>query len=155
MNDEKNNNDDNKNNTYHLPDYSRLLSFPNFKSKLSKKLTVRRDILIAKKSIEENRNKDKKVKEYILSFLNEEIKTIARGNYIEDYKTLLQEISQKKMKCLPEYYLLKEKGPNHKKKFCIEVRLKETAYGIGLGDNKKEAEQQAAQNALKKLKIMN
>lgn len=97
----------------------------------------------------------KKVKKYILSFLNEEIKTIESGNYIEDYKTLLQEISQKKMKCLPEYYLLKEKGPDHKKKFCIEVRLKEIAYGIGLGDNKKEAEQQAAQNALKKLKIMN
>jgi hypothetical protein len=88
MNDENNNNSDNKNNTYHLPDYSRLLSFPNFKSKLSKKLTVRRDILIAKKSIEENRKEDKKVKEYI-NFLSAEIKLIS---YLIDNKDINDEV---------------------------------------------------------------
>jgi len=86
MNDENNN--DNKNNTYHLPEYYRLLSFPNFKSKLSKKLIVRRDILIAKKSIEENRNKDKKVKEYI-DFLASEIKLIS---YLIDNKDINDEV---------------------------------------------------------------
>ena len=58
------------------------------------------------------------------------------------------------MKCLPEYYLIKEKGPDHKKIFCIEVRLKKITYGIGDGENKKEAEQDAAQDALKKLKVI-
>jgi len=50
--------------------------------------------------------------------------------------------------------LIKEKGPDHKKIFCIEVRLKKIAYGSGIGENKKEAEQEAAQDALKKLKVI-
>ena len=96
----------------------------------------------------------KKTKLFILSFIKDEIELITKHNYIEDYKTLLQEISQKKMKCLPKYILIKEKGPDHKKIFCIEVKLKEKSYGTGFGDSKKEAEQNAAHSALKKIKII-
>ncbi|MGB6369956.1 MAG: ribonuclease III [Atribacterota bacterium] len=96
-----------------------------------------------------------KAKKIISSFIKEEIELIIKGKHEEDYKTLLQEISQKKMKCLPEYYLIKEKGPDHKKTFCIEVKLKEITYGTGTGDNKKKAEQDAAREALKKLKVIN
>lgn len=95
-----------------------------------------------------------KAKNIISSFIKEETELIIKGKHGEDYKTLLQEISQKKMKCLPEYYLIKEKGPDHKKIFCIEVRLKKITYGTGTGENKKEAEQDAAQDALKKLKVI-
>ncbi len=97
----------------------------------------------------------KKAKKIISPFIKAEIKLIIKGKHEEDYKTLLQEISQKKMKCLPEYCLINEKGPDHKKIFCIEVRLKEITYGTGTGENKKEAEQDAAQDALKKLKVIN
>ncbi|MEN3189914.1 MAG: ribonuclease III [Atribacterota bacterium] len=96
----------------------------------------------------------KKTGKIIIPFIKDEIKLITQPNYVEDYKTLLQEISQKKMKCLPEYNLIKEKGPDHKKIFCVEVKLNEVSYGTGFGDNKKEAEQDAAHNALKKLKIL-
>lgn len=96
-----------------------------------------------------------KTKKIISSFVKEEIKLIIKGKYEEDFKTLLQEISQKKMKCLPEYCLIKEKGPDHKKIFCIEVKLKKIIYGTGSGENKKEAEQDAAKNALIKLKVIN
>ena len=96
-----------------------------------------------------------KTKKIILSLIKEEIELIIKGKYEEDFKTLLQEISQKKMKCLPEYRLIKEKGPDHKKIFCIEVRLKKVTYGTGDGENKKEAEQDAAKDALKKLKVIN
>ena len=96
-----------------------------------------------------------KTKKIISSFVKEEIKLIIKGKYEEDFKTLLQEISQKKMKCLPEYFLIKEKGPDHKKIFCIEVKLKKIIYGTGSGENKKEAEQDAAKNALIKLKVIN
>ncbi|HUS51433.1 MAG TPA: ribonuclease III [Candidatus Paceibacterota bacterium] len=96
-----------------------------------------------------------KTKKIISSFVKEEIKLIIKGKYEEDFKTLLQEISQKKMKCLPEYFLIKEKGPDHKKIFCIEVKLKKIIYGTGNGENKKEAEQDAAKNALIKLKVIN
>ena len=96
-----------------------------------------------------------KAKKIISSFIIEEIELSMKGKYEEDYKTLLQEFSQKKMKCLPEYYLIKEKGPDHKKIFCIEVRLKKIIYGAGTGENKKDAEQDAARDALKKLKVIN
>ena len=95
-----------------------------------------------------------KAKKIISSFIKKETELIIKGKHGEDYKTLLQEISQKKMKCLPEYCLIKEKGPDHKKIFCIEVRLKKITYGTGTGENKKEAEQDAAQDALKKLKVI-
>jgi len=97
----------------------------------------------------------RKAKRIISSFIKEEIKLIIKGKHEEDYKTSLQEFSQKKMKCLPKYFLIKEKGPDHKKTFCIEVKLKEITYGTGTGDNKKEAEQNAAQDALKKIKVIN
>ena len=96
-----------------------------------------------------------KTKKIISPLIKEEIELIIKGKYEEDFKTLLQEISQKKMKCLPEYRLIKEKGPDHKKIFCIEVRLKKVTYGTGDGENKKEAEQDAAKGALKKLKVIN
>ena len=96
-----------------------------------------------------------KAKKFISPLIKEKIELIIKGKHEEDFKTLLQEISQKKMKCLPEYCLIKEKGPDHKKIFCIEVRLKKITYGTGDGENKKEAEQEAAKNALKKLKIIN
>jgi ribonuclease-3 len=96
-----------------------------------------------------------RAKKIITSFVMEEMELIIKGEYGDDYKTLLQEISQKKMKCLPDYYLIKEKGPDHKKIFCIEVRLKKIIYGAGTGENKKEAEQDAAREALKKLKVIN
>ena len=96
-----------------------------------------------------------KAKKIILSFIKEEMELIIKGKHGDDYKTLLQEISQKKMKCLPKYFLIKEKGPDHKKIFCIEVKLKEKTHGTGTGENKKEAEQDAAREALKKLKVIN
>jgi len=96
-----------------------------------------------------------KAKKFISPLIKEKIELIIKGKHEEDFKTLLQEISQKKMKCLPEYCLIKEKGPDHKKIFCIEVKLKKVTYGTGDGENKKEAEQEAAKNALKKIKIIN
>jgi len=100
-------------------------------------------------------NSLKKAKKIISPFVEAETELIIRGKHEDDYKTLLQEISQKKMKCLPKYFLIKEKGPDHKKTFCIEVKIKKITYATGTGDNKKEAEQNAAQDALKKLKVIN
>ncbi|OGR56739.1 MAG: ribonuclease III, partial [Elusimicrobia bacterium GWA2_38_7] len=69
-----------------------------------------------------------------------------------DYKSKLQEIIQKKHKIPPTYSLLKETGPDHEKKFHIEVRIKKKKLGVGQGRSKKEAEQSAAHTALKKIK---
>lgn len=72
---------------------------------------------------------------------------------INDYKTYLQELTQKIFQCLPLYKVVKEEGLEHRKIFYTEVSIKNQAYGIGSGKNKKEAEQNAANRALKKLGI--
>ncbi|MBR1779217.1 MAG: ribonuclease III [Clostridia bacterium] len=71
-------------------------------------------------------------------------------NLIEfkDYKTMLQEIIQKNKSETISYVLKKECGPDHNKHFEVEVRLNSNVVGKGGGKSKKEAEQQAAREAL-------
>jgi ribonuclease-3 len=66
----------------------------------------------------------------------------------KDYKTSLQEIVQKNPEETLEYVLTGESGPDHDKHFTVEVRLDNNAIGKGGGRSKKEAEQQAAREAL-------
>ena len=67
---------------------------------------------------------------------------------IKDYKTNLQEIVQKNPGELLEYVLISESGPDHNKHFVVEVHLNSNVLGRGGGKSKKEAEQQAAREAL-------
>lgn len=68
-----------------------------------------------------------------------------------DYKTNLQEISQNKFKVIPKYNLIHEYGPDHDKTFRIKLSISDILITIGVGKNKKEAEQQAAKKAIEKL----
>lgn len=69
-----------------------------------------------------------------------------------DYKTLLQEWSQKNLKTTPTYKVIKESGPTHLKIFEIGVYLEnESLIAKGTGHSKKEASQKAAQKAYKLL----
>lgn len=67
-----------------------------------------------------------------------------------DYKSELQEVVQDVQKSL-KYELIEEKGPAHNKRFKMSVKIDNIIYGTGQGHTKKEAEQEAAKNALKKL----
>jgi ribonuclease III len=69
----------------------------------------------------------------------------------EDYKSVLQEIIQKKHKLIPKYKVIKERGPQHSKIFFTEVLIKNEVVGSGEGNTKKEAEQMAAKDALKNI----
>lgn len=93
-----------------------------------------------------------KARDLIIEFLREEIEIVSRVGYIRDYKSALQEYSQKNKWDLPHYRTLKETGPKHRRVFWIEVKLRAKRYGIGRGRNKKEAEQRAACMALRKVK---
>jgi ribonuclease-3 len=66
-------------------------------------------------------------------------------------KSLLQEWAQKTHQILPEYSVVEETGPDHKRFFRIEVKIGEEVVGIGEGYSKKEAEKQAAESALKRI----
>ena len=70
---------------------------------------------------------------------------------LKDAKSQLQEEVQAKSLPTPKYVVLNESGPDHAKKFVIEVRVNGRALAKGTGKNKSEAAQDAAQNALKKL----
>ena len=69
--------------------------------------------------------------------------------FFDDYKSVLQELVQTDKKSL-EYVIVKEDGPAHDKTFTIEVRIDNIVYGVGTAHSKKEAEQLAACDALKK-----
>ena len=66
----------------------------------------------------------------------------------QDYKTQLQEMVQADFKKTPKYRLVTESGPDHEKTFEIEVMINSRLTARGSGKSKKEAEQDAAQNAL-------
>jgi len=65
-----------------------------------------------------------------------------------DYKSLLQEFTQKTYGISPKYHVIKESGPDHEKLFCASVMIGGEVRGTGWGRNKKSAEQNAAKNAL-------
>ena len=64
-----------------------------------------------------------------------------------DYKTALQELAQGKGLPLPDYNVVDEVGPDHDKRFVVEVKIG-SHLARGEGSSKKEAQQQAAKHAL-------
>jgi len=67
-----------------------------------------------------------------------------------DFKSRLQEYAQNREKTVPAYRVVEESGPDHDKTFVVELTLKHLKT-LGMGRNKKAAEQQAAYEALKRL----
>ncbi len=68
-----------------------------------------------------------------------------------DYKTMLQELIQRKPNQTLIYDLVSESGPDHNKSFTVQVLLNGKAIGSGEGRAKKEAEQLAAKSGLEEL----
>lgn len=73
---------------------------------------------------------------------------------IRDYKSRLQEVIQKIYKKIPEYRVRRSWGPEHAKTFEVEAYFEGKILGSGAGSNKKEAEQVAAKEALRNLKVI-
>ena len=69
-----------------------------------------------------------------------------------DSKTILQEIIQAKKTGTITYRLAGEEGPDHNKSFCVEVLIGGECFGQGRGRSKKAAEQQAAYEAILRLR---
>ena len=84
---------------------------------------------------------------HVLRFIVPEIESHKNRSF-KDYKTALQEIIQKNPGEKLEYRLIGSTGPDHDKHFKVEVCLNSNVIGRGGGRSKKEAEQQAAREAL-------
>ncbi len=67
---------------------------------------------------------------------------------LKDAKSRLQEVVQAKELPTPTYRLVKSEGPDHAKRFWVEVKTGEKVLGLGEGESKQLAEQQAAERAL-------
>ncbi|MDE6035362.1 MAG: ribonuclease III [Ruminococcus sp.] len=84
---------------------------------------------------------------HILRFMPEDVQHPVKPAF-SDFKTVLQEIVQKNPEEKVEYVLIGEEGPDHNKRFVVEVRLNSQVIGKGKGKSKKEAEQLSAKEAL-------
>lgn len=87
-------------------------------------------------------------REYVLGFIPKNLDKNTANN-LQDYKTLLQEIIQRNPEERVEYVLRGESGPDHNRSFIVEVCLNGGVIGHGEGHSKKQAEQEAAKEALR------
>lgn len=74
-------------------------------------------------------------------------------NNIDNHKSVLMEYSQSQKLKLPKYTVLSESGPGHNKTFHVAVYIENENMGEGIGKSKKQAEQQAAKEALRKVRL--
>ena len=86
----------------------------------------------------------REARRFVLQFMVPAIEKVLAGKHEKDYKTLLQEYSQRVYRLYPKYVLTKKTGPDHERVFWMEVEVNGRRYGPGKGRNKKEAEQAAA-----------
>ena len=89
-------------------------------------------------------------------FIERQLTSALNKGYLQssdnNFKSELLELSQAQGKGVPRYSIIREEGPDHDRTFTIEVFVENHALGAGVGKNKKEAEQAAAEQALQKLK---
>lgn len=88
---------------------------------------------------------------YIMSFMEDCIRSSKTSFRNMDCKTHLQEVIQKRSKVPLSYTIVDEQGPDHNKVFVAEVRHDGKLLGRGSGKSKKEAEQSAANHALEQM----
>lgn len=87
-------------------------------------------------------------KRFILNVLKKDIERIDSLSYTRDPKTTLQEYVQKKYKERPLYEVVEEVGPDHHKKFTVQLTVCGNTVSTGTGSSKRKAEMDAAKQAL-------
>lgn len=90
--------------------------------------------------------------DFVLKYLfKDKLEYIVENKLYLSPKSRLQEVLQAEHRVLPIYKTISEIGPEHNKEFKISVYLKNKLLGVGIGTSKKQAEEQAAKNALEKM----
>jgi ribonuclease-3 len=89
---------------------------------------------------------------FVETLIAPEIRRVLENRHHRDYKSLLQELTQRLYRSYPLYRILKRSGPEHERLFSVEVEVNRGVYGPGMGRNKKSAEQEAAKLAWEALR---
>ncbi len=105
------------------------------------------EALLAAMYLDSGRNMDI-IRNFVLSYVRDEIEFISHNSTFIDYKTMLQQIVQQSEGERLEYVLVGENGPDHNKTFITEARLNGSVIGRGSAHSKREAELCAAKEAL-------
>jgi len=92
-------------------------------------------------------------KHFLRKCVLKDVNDLIRDEKFVNYKSMLLEYLQGKQGKQPEYSVMSEEGPEHRKVFTVDVSLGRRRLGRGRGESKKEAQQMAAKEALRKLRI--
>jgi len=90
-------------------------------------------------------------KEFILRLFEKELERLVAQGGETNYKSQLQEYIQAREQQPPIYYVVEAKGPDHDRRFTVEVKVGDRVLGRGTGKSKKAAETEAARSALERL----
>jgi ribonuclease-3 len=90
-------------------------------------------------------------RKFVRSSLAQEFAEVEERAFPQDPKSRLQELSQSLYQTTPAYRLLEAEGPDHARRFTIEVVVDGRVMGEGSGNSKQQAEKEAARRALAKL----
>jgi ribonuclease-3 len=93
-------------------------------------------------------------KKSIIILLKNWLYEVSDGGFVKNYKSLLQQHVQASSNKVPNYIVLSESGPDHKKIFKVCAEIDGVKYRSATGHSKKEAEQKAAKIALTKLGLL-
>jgi len=87
----------------------------------------------------------------VLKLLDEELLRVIRRGPGVNYKSQLQELIQSRHQMAPTYRLVSAAGPDHDKRFTVEVMVGDAVVSRGTGKSKKSAETEAARSALERI----
>lgn len=91
------------------------------------------------------------VRERLKEWLSEEVRHAVESQGAGNFKSSLQQFAQRELSSTPIYRLVRESGPDHRKSFLISAVIADRQFTAAWGNNKKDAEQRAASNALAEL----
>lgn len=86
---------------------------------------------------------------FVIRYIESAIRTMSTSDETGDFKSYFQELIQKECGVRPVYVVLKSAGPDHSRIFRVSATVHGKGWGEGKGKSKKEAEQAAAEDALK------
>ena len=89
--------------------------------------------------------------DFVLRLFNAELQKVISHGAGVDYKSQLQELVQSRHQLAPIYRLVEAVGPDHDRRFTVEVMVGDAVLGSGTGKSKKSAETEAARSALERI----
>jgi ribonuclease-3 len=92
-----------------------------------------------------------RVRRFVKNTLNAELEGLRQRPVLADAKSRLQELVQSRWQTTPSYRLVRAEGPDHARRFRIEVVVDGSVLGVGEGRSKQQAEKAAARQALERL----